>query len=72
MKHSVTAVVNIFNSRTIFEYIENNNLTHKEFCNHCGISISTFYRILNGKNCNLISLFKISRKVNVPLHKLFK
>jgi len=60
------------NTQPIFNYIKNNNLTIKDFCEKCKINVSTFYRIINGKNCELVSLFKITKKIKVSIHMLFK
>lgn len=59
------------NVEMILEYIKSNNLTNKEFCKQCRISTSTFYRIMNNKNFNLVSLFKIAKKMNVRVCQLF-
>ncbi|MBD5100703.1 MAG: helix-turn-helix transcriptional regulator [Clostridiales bacterium] len=72
MKNSNNSITEKPNSQLIIAYIENNNLTKKEFCQQCKISISTFYKIINGKNINLISLFKIAKIMNVPVHMFFK
>ena len=72
MKNPVNTINEKLNTQIIIEYIENNNLTKKEFCQQCKISISTFYKIINGKNFNLISLFKIAKIIEVPIHMFFK
>ncbi len=59
------------NVEIIEEYIKTNNLTIKDFCKQCNISISTFYRIMHGKDFNLLSLFRIAKKINVPIHEFF-
>ncbi len=56
----------------ITEYIKENGLTKKEFCKQCNISPSALYRITHGKNFNLISLFRIAKRMNVPIHQFFK
>lgn len=55
------------NANLFSEYIQNNRLTVKEFCKQCKVSLSTYYRIIQGKDFNLISLFRIARKINVPV-----
>lgn len=63
---------NTINTKLILEYIQINNLTMKEFCKQCNISIATFYRIIKHKNFKLISLFRIAKKIQAPVHTLFK
>ena len=46
------------NVEIIEEYIRNNGLTKRSFCEQCKISISTLYRILRKKQCYLIFLNK--------------
>ena len=59
------------NIKLIIEYIEKNSLTRKEFCQQCKISISTFYRIINGKDFRLDALFKIAKIMNLKLYQFF-
>lgn len=56
----------------IAEFIKENGLTKKEFCKQCNISPSALYRIMNGKNFNLTSLFRIAKRMNEPIHRFFK
>lgn len=56
----------------ILDFIKDNQLTKKEFCKQCKISTSTLDRILKGKNFRLIYLFRIGRRMNVPIHKMFR
>lgn len=60
------------NVEIIEEYILNNGLTKRSFCEQCKISISTLYRILRKKQCYLISLFKIARTMQIEIYCLFK
>lgn len=50
------------NVKLILDYIKENNLTRKEFCEQCDINLSTFYRIINNKNNKLIPMIKIAKK----------
>lgn len=59
------------NVNLITEYIAANQLTVKEFCKQCQISTSTYYRIMSGKDCNLLSLFHIAKAMNIPLQQFF-
>ena len=56
----------------IFFYIDTHHITRKEFCEQCGISLSTFYRIINGKDFKIPALYKISKVLDVPLYTLFE
>lgn len=54
-------MINLLNTKMITDYITTNHLTKREFCKQCKISITTFYRIMKGKNFNLIALFRIAK-----------
>lgn len=60
------------NTQPIFDYIKDNGLTNREFCNRCNLSVSTFNRVVNGKAIKLISLIKIADLLNLPLRNLIK
>ncbi len=62
----------IVNCDMIRGYITENGLTVKEFCKQCGVGASTFYRIMNGGEFNLDSIYKITKRMNVPMHMIFK
>lgn len=62
----------LVNVTLINEYIETNRLTEKEFCKQCKISTSAFYKIMEGKDFNLISLFRIAKRMNVDLCRFFQ
>lgn len=51
--------------------MQNNKMSKTKFCKVCKIGISTFNRIMNNKNFNLISLFKIAKTINVRICELF-
>ena len=53
------------------KYISDNHLTVKEFCKHCKISMSTYYKIKQGKDFRLIALFKIARVMKMQMYQLF-
>ncbi|MDE7158169.1 MAG: helix-turn-helix domain-containing protein [Clostridiales bacterium] len=59
------------NVALIAEYITANQLTVKEFCKRCDISVSTYYRIMQGNDCKLLSLFRIAKTMNVLLQQFF-
>lgn len=61
----------IVNTQKIIEYIDVNNLTKTDFCKLCKISISTFNRILSGKDFYLATLFKIAKIMQVNVCNLF-
>ena len=56
----------------IINFIKDNNLTVKEFCRRCGISQSTYYKIIKGRNFNLLALFRIAKYMNLRVHRFFK
>lgn len=60
------------NMEIIKAYMKENGLSIAKFCQKCGISPSTFYRMTENKEIYLTAPFKISRTMGVPLHCLFK
>lgn len=56
----------------IKEYIKSNDLTVKEFCSRCKISVSAYYRMMNGGNFYLSTLYAISKITEMPLRMFFK
>ena len=63
---------NKVNVKIIVEYLKENNLTRKEFCRQCRISTSTFYKIINGNDFGLQSLFRIAKRMDIRICELFK
>lgn len=59
------------NTKTIEEFMAENRLTKKGFCTRCKISVATYYRIMQNKDVNLRSLFKIAKTMGVPIKTLF-
>lgn len=72
MKKSDTKTESGFNTQIISDYIKKNNLTQKDFCNKCNISINTYKKIITGKNFRLLSLYKIAKVINIPFHNFLK
>lgn len=56
----------LINTQIISEYIESNHLTVKEFCNNCKIGVTTYYKIMNGKNFGFAALLRIARYMKLP------
>ena len=63
---------NLINKSLILNYIEEKKITISKFCDICGISKTTYYKIINGKNFVLLAIFKIARVIKVPVHNFFK
>ncbi|MBD5632098.1 MAG: helix-turn-helix transcriptional regulator [Clostridia bacterium] len=63
---------NLINTKIIESYIRENNLTKTEFCRQCKISTSTYYRIINGKDFQLIALFKIAKTMDLKPYQFFE
>lgn len=59
------------NAYLIMQYLKDNNLTKLAFCKQCKISIIEFYKIIKGRNFNLSSLFRVAKKIDIPIHKFF-
>lgn len=61
-----------FNYKVIQDYIRQNNITIKKFCEMCDISYSQYRRILNDDNVYVSALFRISRFLQIPFCEMFK
>lgn len=60
------------NTDLIHEYMTKNGLCKKTFCKRCGISISTYDKVIKQQeNLNIIALFKIARAMNLYIKDLF-
>lgn len=50
----------------ITNYIQQNNLTIKEFCKQCKISHNTYRKIMNGEtNIRISTMYKILVKIKI-------
>ena len=60
------------NAAIIINYLKVNNLTQKEFCERCGIGVTTFRKILQGKtNYRFYAVLKLSKFFDCNLNDLF-
>lgn len=59
------------NKSLIEKYLKANKLSKKEFCKKCKIGISTLRRVMSDKDVYLISLFRIAKKMKIPVSELF-
>jgi len=55
----------------ILNFMKENNLTKTEFCNQCGISMSTLNRIFKGYQADTKTLIKFVKILNIPFEELF-
>lgn len=62
---------NLINTKIIESYRKENNLSIAKFCRTCGISTSTYKRIIANKNFKLNALFKIAKIIKVPVCQIF-
>ena len=54
------------NKEIIVNYIKNNHLSKTKFCELCGITRPTFYRLLaNKENISTQSILRITRTMNI-------
>ncbi len=63
----------IFNSKLILEYIMNNNLSKKEFCELCDISKATLSNMLKFKdasNCHLQPIIRVANVLKCSLNDI--
>lgn len=58
------------NVKLIQNYIKENNLSQKEFCEKCGIDVGTLKRMFKGTNSRLTSLLKVRVVMGVTLDSL--
>lgn len=70
VKTKVKERKNMIKTEVIEQYLRENNLSKTKFCEICKISRSTFKKIMNNENFQLIALFKIARVLNVHIHQL--
>lgn len=57
----------------IKNYIKNEKLTIKTFCELCGISEKTYMKIMsNNYNFSIVDLVKIAKLIHVNLCQMFK
>lgn len=61
-----------FNYKVMQDYIKENNMTIKKFCEECNISYSQYRRILNDDNVYISALFRVSRFLKVPFCEMFR
>ncbi len=62
---------NLINIEIINTYIKENKLTKTGFCKKCKVGLSTFNKIISGKNFNLIFLFRIAKTMKIGIAELF-
>lgn len=62
----------VIDTEKIKEFIFENKLTKKKFCEMCKISVSTLNKILNDQtNVGIIAIFKICRVMKINIVDLF-
>lgn len=60
------------NTKLISNYIAEHNLTIVQFCKQCGISTTTYYKVMaNECAFGLNTLFKIAKSMRVQICQLF-
>lgn len=60
------------NKNLILNYINQHNLSKKQFCKNSNVSLPVLNKILNSNgNFRIIALFKISKVLKIPMYKLF-
>lgn len=47
-------------------------MTVTEFCKECKISQVTYYKIINTGKSNIMSVFRIAGRMNIPVKELLK
>ena len=63
---------NKIKSDLIENFIKENNLSKRKFCEMCKISQSTLNKIMtNSENFRIIALFKIARVLKIQVFEMF-
>lgn len=62
---------NSINAKMIESYRKENNLSIAKFCMLCGISPSTYRRVIANKNYKIDSVYKISKILKVYLCEMY-
>ena len=63
----------LIKTELIMNYIKNNNLTKKEFCKQCNISIYILNKILNYKtNIRITAFIKIAELLKIHMYELLE
>lgn len=60
-----------FNTQMILDFIHDNGLTKKAFCEQCNISSSTLDRMLKGKIFRLRTLLRVANYMDKYLYEFF-
>lgn len=64
---------NLIKTEIIENYLQENNLSKTKFCKMCGISHSTFRKIMdNDSNSSLVALFKVVKVMKIHLYEIFR
>lgn len=62
----------IIKTEMILNYLKENNLTKKAFCQKCKIGTQILNKILrNQTNFNIVALFRIARQLEIEVCELF-
>lgn len=62
----------VYNQKVIQDYIKDNGITIKKFCQICGISYSQYRKILNDDDVYVSTIIKIIVIAKIPFHKMFE
>ena len=63
---------NTIKTELIENFIKDNNLSKRKFCEMCKISQSTLNKIMtNSENFRIIALFKIARVLKIQVFEMF-
>ena len=61
----------IIDDTKIFNFIQENNLTHKEFCKRCRVPLTVLDKIKNNDlNYNIVYLLRIARVMDIDFRVL--
>lgn len=62
----------VYNQKVIQDYIKENGMTIKKFCQMCDISYSQYRKILNDDDVYVSTIIKIIVIAKIPFYKMFE
>ena len=64
--------IRCYNHKVIKDYIKDNRITIKKFCQRCNISYGQYRRILNDDDVYVSVIIKIMLILKIPFGEMFK
>lgn len=66
-------MIRYIKTELIENFLKENNLSKTAFCKNCKVAYSTFMKLMygNADNCNILSVFRIAKYINIQPYELF-